>query len=401
MHLTSLSLEEFRQFKRLQIALPADGLGIYGGNATGKTTLLEAIAMLATTKSPRASSDREIIRFTSGIDFGVAPYARVSGEFERTDGVHLLQIGIEAPAEPGAPVRKIVTLEGQNRRASDAVGVFKCVLFEPADVDLATGSPALRRRYLDQMICQMDRNYLRALSRYLRIVEQRNSLLKALQKSSATNATPGVVQQLTYWDEELVLHGASIVARRYLVLRRLAEFARQRFRSFSPGHEIDVHLRSSIGEIPALTGRDTAPMAEVEAVVARDYTRRLQETLNDELRRGMTLTGPHRDDLVIRLDGLELAAYGSRGQQRLVVVAMKLAEADLIQAEAGEPPVLLLDDVLSELDLEHRHTLLTAIGSLKSQVLLTATDRADLEQSASHFPAFAELRGGNLVMETG
>lgn len=387
MNLTRLELEEFRQYHRLSLSFDPAGLRVVGENASGKSTLVEAIALLATMRSPRSGSDRELIHWNSGKELGFPPYARALGHLHSLDGESEIEVGLQVDPTTEGLLKKSVKLNGRPTRALDAVGQLKVVLFAPEDVTLISGPPSGRRRYLDLFISQVDRRYVRSLARYNRIIEQRNSLLKTLMREGRQAGSSAASTQLAFWNEEMVTYGAYLIARRRLVAAGIAELVRVRFSEFSSGGDLSIDYRATVGaDIPdmSLVGNDIE--------VARDrmqraFEQRLADVRSDELRRGVSLVGPHRDDFGVLLNGMEVGTYGSRGQQRLAVVALKLAESDQMQREAGEPPVVLLDDVLSELDATHRERLLSAAGSAGAQLVITSTDVHLVEQpSLSRLP---------------
>lgn len=396
MYVRLLELEEFRAYHRLDLQLDQRGLRLIGRNASGKSSLLEAIAMLATTRSPRSAAEREVINWSSGTDYGVPPFARVRGRVERADGTVDIEMALQADSAGTAPMRKQIKLGGRPVRAMDAVGRLKAVLFSPEDVTLVSGSPAGRRRYLDLTICQLDGAYLRALSRYGRVLDQRNSLLKTLGRERA--GVPAAAAQLAFWDGELVVYGSAIVARRWATIVRFSELTREHYLSLSRGANLDMAYLPTV-PMDALAGKDvTLSLEAAQAVVAREYEERLRSARPDELRRGVTLIGPHRDDLSFVVDGIDLGTYGSRGQQRLAVVALKLAETDLMTELAGEPPVLLLDDVLSELDAEHRSQLTGTAAAVHAQLIVTATDRNLLERPDLAELPWARVEAGTITL---
>jgi len=375
MHLHRLELEEFRLYRHLSLDLPASGVRAVGHNASGKSTLMEAIALLATMRSPRSSSDRELINWQSGIDYGVSPYARAIGNLLCLAGETQIEIGLQTDGGVEGPLKKSVKVDGRSVRALDAVGELKVVLFAPEDVALVSGSPSGRRRYLDLFISQIDRRYVRSLSRFNRIVEQRNSLLKSLAREGRQVSAGSVMTQMAFWNEELIVYGSYILARRLMICAALTELVRSRFNEFSEGGDLALSYRANVDvEIPGNAGVDV-----VVSLVHRVFESRLEEIRVDELRRGVSLIGPHRDDFELLLNNVAVGTYGSRGQQRLAVVALKLAEADLMANEAGEHPVILLDDVLSELDGTHRDRLLSAVSEAGAQLILTSTDQHLLE----------------------
>ncbi|MGH2562227.1 MAG: DNA replication/repair protein RecF [Thermomicrobiales bacterium] len=198
MHLHTLTLEEFRSYHHQELGLEVPGLAVYGDNASGKSTLLESIAMLATTRSPRTTTERDLINWSSGRDLGVPPFARVSAVISRADRDVEIEIVLQADPERSNSVKKQIKVNRRPVRAMDAVGMLNAVFFSPEDVGLVTGPPAQRRRYLDLTISQLDARYLRALARYNRILEQRNSLLKSLGRDRVPADSPVVGGQLAF-----------------------------------------------------------------------------------------------------------------------------------------------------------------------------------------------------------
>lgn len=386
MHLRELELEEFRSYRRLSLVFSPRGLRLSGLNASGKSSLLEAIAMLATTRSPRSSAERELLNWASGEELGFPPFARLRGVVDVGGRAVELEIGLQTDPSRPALLRKQIKLNGRPVRAMDAVGVLKAVLFSPEDVALVSGSPAGRRRYLDLTISQLDGAYLRALSRYGRVLAQRNGLLKSFARERVPARSPTASGQLAFWDGELVAAGSIIVAGRHAVVRRLGELAADRFRYLSPSASLEIAYRPSI-PLHALEFESASGGADAsQAIVIREFEARLDEARGEEMRRGVSLVGPHRDDLSFSVSGVDLAAFGSRGQQRLAVVALKLAETTAMSEAGGEPPVLLLDDVLSELDASHRSLLTATASSLSAQLVVTSTDTELLD-----LPELAEL----------
>lgn len=396
MFVQRLELEEFRLYQHLALEMDAKGLCVIGKNATGKSTFVEAIALLATMRSPRTGSDRELIRWGSGQELGVGPYARSLAHVVRADDTIDVEVGLQVDGSGEGPLRKSVKVQGRPVRALDAVGQLKIVLFAPEDVALISGAPSHRRRYLDLFISQIDNRYVRSLARYNRVLEQRNSLLKALGKQSSPS---GVANELAFWNDELVTYGSYLVARRMSICFQLAGMVAERFLVFSDAGELTLSYKAGVGtEIP----RTTIERADIETIrdlVHRSFESRLNELRHDELRRGVSLAGPHRDDFSVLLNGMEVGTYGSRGQQRLAVVAIKLAEAGLMHAEAGDTPVVMLDDVLSELDAVHRERLLGAVATSGAQLILTATDGHLFDVACLAGIRRCEVRPGAIELE--
>ncbi len=411
MKLTRLQLEQFRNYAHLDLAVPPPGLLLHGANASGKTSFLEALYFLATTRSPRAGVERELIRWGSGDEYGVPPFARVVGCVALRDGDAEVEItlNLDPNAGPssynggdgagggGRLTRKRIKLNGVARRAIDVVGTLKVVLFSPQDLELVIGSPAGRRRYLDITIAQVDTHYIRQLNLYNRIVEQRNSLLRQFAQEGRGPDAREVEQELSYWNEELIRLGAYVVARRDGIVRDLARLAHERFGRLTEGDRaLDVVYQASV-ESPALRERGAEyDLGGRESIVARDFQGQLDRQRRHEYRRGVSLVGPHRDDLAFTLGGMDVGTYGSRGQQRLVVLALKLAEIDLIRAESDETPVLLLDDAASELDPAHRRFVTETVERDRIQTVLTATDLTAYPLGLLPDLERVEVRGGEL-----
>lgn len=393
MFLSRLTLEQFRSYRSLDLAIEPAGLRVTGRNASGKTSLLEAVMILATTRSPRATSDLETVNWASGEEYGVPPYARLGASIVTRDGQRTVDVQIQA--EQGR-ARKTFQLSGREVRAHDLVGTLKAVLFSPEDVELVSGPPAERRRQLDILLSQIDGHYLRALSRYRHVHAQRNGLLKAFARDRVRADSPLAVTQIAFWDEQLVAAGAYIVTVRLRLTAELSRLLAER------AHHVIAQGELACVYEPRLDLQDVTPVplddpVASQQVVAAAFTRNLEGVRMEEFRRGMTVIGPHRDGMRFTLDGRDLAAYGSRGQQRLCVVAFKLSESDLIMAETDERPVLLLDDVLSELDSAHRARLLTAIAGMDSQLIVTSADAAPLDDPALRHIPEVEMRGGQIA----
>jgi DNA replication and repair protein RecF len=363
MYLSRLSLRNYRNYKSLDLEL-APGISLFmGDNAQGKTNLLEAIYLLATIRSPRSSTDSDLVRWEAAAS--ESPVARVDGlarrrqgEVEVTVAVGLGQAGSDARK---AHASKRLQVNGVARRASDVVGQIAAVLFTAQDIELLTGPPALRRRYLDITISQVSPPYLRSLQRYGRVVLQRNSLLKQLQERK------GRPEQLAFWDEELAREASIITAKRASATAWLAVRAAQAHAALSGAQE-----QLEISYQPQLPPNVRPPSADGSPDELRlAFLAALAEVQRREIAAGVSLFGPHRDDVNFSLDGVSASAFGSRAQQRTAALALRLAETAYIEAEAGEKPVLLLDDILSELDESRRRSVLQSLGGV-DQLLVTA-----------------------------
>lgn len=374
MRLSHLSLANFRNYARLELELPSGAVLFVGENAQGKTNLLEAVSLLSTTRSLRAGTDLELIRREARADPIAA--ARVVGVAERAGGRVQVEVAIgqregtsHGEGRGGHAVKQL-RVNGLAHRATGVVGQILSVLFTSLDIDLITGTPSTRRRYLDITLSQVDHAYLRALQRYTRVVQQRNALLRQIGEGRAS------VDELTPWDEELVTHGALIVATRAGALREINAVAAELHARLSEQRE---HLLLTYQ--PQLGNETEDPaVGDVEAIRER-FRQALSRRRRHEIAAGVSLIGPHRDDLRFGLDGEPAAAYGSRAQQRTVALALRLAEAEFLRSRSGESPILLLDDILSEMDERRRKAVLAGIGAAEQALITTA----DLDRFSGPF----------------
>jgi DNA replication and repair protein RecF len=382
MFLAHLSLSNFRNYVRSEMDFSTRITVVRGANAQGKTNLLEAIYYLATASSPRARTDRELINWLANDE--TPPFARLEGKIEGSDDLRELSLVLLLPDDR---LQKEIRVNGVKRRAADLIGQLKVVLFMPEDIDLIAGSPDARRRYLDSAISQMDRDYSRALYQYNRVLAQRNSLLRSLRDFR------GDLGQLEFWDQRMTDHGSRLLAGRLAAVTELNELVQDIHPGLTGGQE-RLHLlyRSSLpldGEDWPLSYRqlplDTTPGSDTpdRATLKAAFEEQLRARREEELERGMSLFGPHRDDLRFLVGGVDMCTFGSRGQQRTIAISIKLAEMQLIRSRSGVEPILLLDDVMSELDEERRQYLMEAIHG-DQQAIITATDLT------SFAPAFLE-----------
>ncbi|HEV2027358.1 MAG TPA: DNA replication/repair protein RecF [Candidatus Dormibacteraeota bacterium] len=335
MLLRSLRLRNHRNYAQLDL-IPGPGVNVFlGANGQGKTNLLEAVAMLALSTSPRSRRELELIG-------PVAPMSRIDAEVESA-GLKA-ELAITLTLE-GDRARRVIEVDGVRRRAFDLPGRFRVTLFWPDDLGLVKAGPELRRRFLNQMLVQVEPGYARALAGLKRVLEQRNSLLKQI----AAGEQRGDV--LEPWNLELIRLGGDVVAARSAAVLELQPDAAAYHAEIAGGERLEISYQGP-------------PDNLAEAV---------HNSLPDDLRRGSTSIGPHHDDLRVLLGSQEARAYGSQGQQRTAVVSLKLAEAALVARRTGERPVLLLDDVLSELDGERRAALLRQVAG-EGQVIITSVE---------------------------
>ncbi len=365
MRLIHLTLHNVRNYVRLEIDLPPGLTVLWGDNAQGKTNLLEAIYYLATSRSLHAGADRELVNWLA-VEQEPLPYARLVGRVARQEGEVSIELTLTRQENNEGRYRKQIRLNGVPRRAMDLLGQLTVVLFMPEDIDLVFGPPSLRRRYLDATLCQIDPAYCQALARYNQVVTQRNALLRDLQERSGD---PG---QLIFWDERLVEHGAVVIARRQQALLALDGLAHTIHAQLTDGAEL-LRLRYLPGV--RIEGEET-----VSGIAAR-FQAQLAAWRGREMAAGMTLLGPHRDEMRFLINKADAGVYGSRGQQRTAALSLKLAEVELMRRETGEFPLLLLDDVLSELDAQRRRFLLAWLDQGPEQAILTTTDLHSLPET--------------------
>jgi len=403
-YLRSLQLTNYRNFRRLALTLEDGPTIIQGENAQGKSNLLEAIELLATTKSVRAGTDRELIHWAvldgeSGNGLGRAePFARVSAVVTHERGeLHadiFLRVIDSADDASGPSVSKTFRLNGLPRRALEFIGEVNVVSFSPEDVPLVAGPPVGRRRYLDITNAQMSARYLRALQRYSKVLVQRNHLLRQLRELGRADPSLGV------WDQELATNGAFLLQERARSVEALSQFADRWFRELSGwGQRLEIRYRPGLTDDGADVLRDIPP--ETDAALGRIHSAFLAALGRAGARErsaGMSLVGPHRDDLGFIVDGIDLNMFGSRGQQRLAALALKLAEVELLHTRVGSRPILLLDDVLSELDARKQEAVLRVAAGV-GQTILTVASLDLIDRNRLPGAAVFRLAAGALARE--
>lgn len=370
MRVRRLVLEDFRSYDTADIELATGITAFLGPNGAGKTNVLEAIHVLARGDSPRARDDTELIRWG-------ATMGRASAEVERADAPRRVEIVLfaAAPGERRRPRRYLT--DGAAKRSDDVLGEAVVVAFFPEDVDLLAEAPSGRRRYLDAMIAQVDRRHRAETREYQRVLEQRNALLRALRNEEGRSE-----REMTFWDAELCRLAASLSLRRMHAVRELRGPFREAVERASGDHGSDV----------AYT---TPAEGETEPERARSYQQIVEEKREQERWRGATLVGPHREDLAVTSGGRDLPSFASRGEQRTVVLALKLAEAAWLRERTGATPVFLLDDVLSELDPERRERLVDGIPP-DAQALLTSALPAGLPTALLERAAIVPVARGRV-----
>ena len=342
MYVSHIELNNFRNYRSGEIT-PCAGINVlYGDNAQGKTALLEAVVLSCIGRSHRTPRDRELIRM--GEDFG-----RVSVTAERRDGSHSVEIVLSADKH-----RSIKVNGSPLKRIGELMGHINGVLFAPEDLRMVKDGPELRRRFIDMELSQLYPAYFYALQRYSQALKQRNKLLHDIL------ITPSLISTLDGWDMQLSQSGEELIRFRSAFIKKLAVFAAKNHEEISGGRET-----LTVAYEPSYSGESLA-----EALyAARD----------NDLRRCTTTVGPHRDDLMLMLGDMDVRTYGSQGQQRTTALSLKLSELDIMKDETGEYPLLMLDDVMSELDPHRRRQLL---GRLKGiQTIVNCTDMSDLAEA--------------------
>lgn len=367
MRLLTLRLHDFRSYHQVLLS-PPDGVTVFvGENGAGKTNLLEAVHLCCLGRSHRTSADREMIRdgeSTAGVQVRV----------QRADGAD--EVGVRLYA-PGEKKRKLLYINGKTAyRTGELMGHVTCVMFSPEDLDIARGAPQGRRRFMDMLLSQCGKGYFYALQTFNAALKQRNALLHDIARGAASAAT------LSAWDEQLSAAAAPIVRARQYAALSLSEAAARHYLAIGGRAEEAFTLRYA-----GALAQSTSPL--------EDMLRGLSNTRQEDLRRATTTFGPHRDDLELLLRGQDMRAYASQGQMRTAVLSMRLAELDMLRKRQGEAPLLLLDDVLSELDAGRRMRLLERIQGV--QTLLTCTDLSDL--SGARPQAVLRVRAGAIHPE--
>lgn len=348
MQIKSIQLQNFRNYESLSMDFSGGVNLLYGDNAQGKTNLLEAVFLAATTKSLRGSKDREIIRLGCGeAHIGASV---VSHDFPHRVDIHLRKNKVKGVAIDGVPIR----------RSTELLGLIHVIAFCPDDLSMMKNGPSERRRFLDMELCQMDRIYCSNLANYNKVLAQRNNLLKQIGGDMSLKDTVSV------WDDQLAKYGSEIIRRRREFVADLAPVVAKKHELLSGGKEqLEIRYAADVNE--------------------DDLADKLKESLSHDLFLRATGNGPHRDDVDFSVNGRNVRLYGSQGQQRTTALSLKLAEIELVRASVKESPVLLLDDVLSELDRNRQLQLLSEIRDIQTIVTCTGmeefVDRRSTEDS--------------------
>ena len=337
MILKSLELANFRNYEELNISFDKGTNILYGDNAQGKTNILEAIYVSATTKSHKGSKDKEIINFDKE-EAHIRTYLEKENVETRVD-MHLRKNKSKGIAIDGQKIKK----------AADLMGLLNVVFFSPEDLSIIKDGPAERRRFADMELCQLDSFYLYNLNNYNKIIGQRNKLLKDMYFQ------PELKETLNIWDSQLVSFGSKIIERREQFVKQLGDII------------FDIHKKLS-------GGKEELVIAYEPDVSIEDFEKQMKYNQDKDIRLKQTTTGPHRDDFSFVVNGVDIRKYGSQGQQRTAALSLKLSEIELVKKISKDTPVLLLDDVLSELDSNRQNYLLNSIGNIQTIITCTGLD---------------------------
>lgn len=333
----SLKLNQFRNYESLQLSFDKGTNLFYGNNAQGKTNILEAVYLCGTTKSHKGSKDREMIRFGEEEAHIRMTISRSQSAYEID--MHLKKNRPKGIAVNGVPIRK----------AAELLGIANFVFFSPEDLGIIKNGPAERRRFIDMELCQLDKLYLHELSNYNKVIIQRNKLLKECSFNSQYE------EMLDIWDMQLVKYGKKLIESRERFVKELGVIVAEIHRNLTGGRE-ELMVRYE------------------KNVSADEFERKLQTSRKRDLKVKMSMTGPHRDDLLFEVKGVDIRRFGSQGQQRTAALSLKLAEIELVKRAIKDTPVLLLDDVLSELDSSRQQYLLDSIHDIQTLITCTGID---------------------------
>jgi DNA replication and repair protein RecF len=364
----SLSIKNFRNYKQQKADFHPEVNVIVGYNAQGKSNLLEAINYLSFFSSFRNARDMDMVRWGQSYFF-------IEGLIKKTVGEYHLSLGYNVDN------KKVLKINGnQQKKVSDLLGVFNSVVFSPEDLNIVKTGPAARRKYLDKEMIQLFPSYYYTLLEYQKILTQRNNLLKEIRENKNKK------EMLEIWNRQLINKGSRIIKKRLDVLQKLAPLARLSHRKITNGEEdLDINYESlALNQEKNLKN---CSLEDIEAI----FSLQLEKHFQMEIYRGITLIGPHRDDLKLAINGVDVRKYGSQGQQRTTALSLKIAELELVKSETGEYPVLLLDDVMSELDESRRNHLLLFIGN-KVQTFITTTDLTFKQKGKIFFISQGEIK---------
>ncbi len=352
MFVDNIKLNNYRNYEQAQIQLEKGINVIYGSNAQGKTNILESIYLFATGRSHRTNKDIELIKFNSD-------YAKVKIKFinEENDRENYGEIKLYKDRKKRIEINFLPI-----NKLSELMGFFNVVMFNPDDLDLIKEGPINRRRFIDICISQIKPKYFYNLQKYMKILEQRNALLKNIKKEKKT-----IIESLQIWNEKLSEYGAAITVDRQIFIKDIKKYARDVHLNISKGKEnLDVEYIASAKDKKKDNKKKDIKQIKYE------FEEKLKENEEKDINNGITSVGPHRDDIIFKLNNLNAKNYGSQGQQRTVVFSLKMAEMEYMKQSLNEYPILLLDDIMSELDEERQKYIIENIEN--KQVIITCTN---------------------------
>ncbi|MBW4671056.1 MAG: DNA replication/repair protein RecF [Cyanomargarita calcarea GSE-NOS-MK-12-04C] len=374
MFLKTLQLRQFRNYKEILVNFTAPKTILLGNNAQGKSNLLEAVELLATLRSHRTFRDRDLIKDGEA-------FSQINATLHRQNGISDLTLNLRRNG------RRTVALNSENlRRQMDFLGVLNAVQFSSLDLDLVRGSPEIRRNWLDTLLVQLEPVYAHILQQYNQVLRQRNAFLK---QNVETGHDKSLQSELAVWDAQLATTGTRVIRRRDRAIQRLAPIATNWHSNISGSTE-ELFIKYA----PNVIMEDNNPEQVQQA-----FLEKIQMRTVAELRQGTTLVGPHRDEVELTIDWTPARQYGSQGQQRTLVLALKLAELQLIEEVVGEPPLLLLDDVLAELDPSRQNQLLEAIQD-RFQTLITTTHLGSFDSQWLNSSQILSVNAGEILVES-
>lgn len=337
MYIHSLELKNYRNYEYLDISFDSGTTILYGDNAQGKTNILEAIYISATTKSHRGSKDREIIQFNQ-------EETHIRTQVMKSDILHQVDMHLRKNKTKGIAIDRLPI-----RKSGELFGVVNVIFFSPEDLSIIKNGPTERRRFLDLELCQLDKLYLHNYTNYNKVLNQRNNLLKQL------SFQPQLADTLDVWNQQLVQYGSEVIQARRLFIRQLNEILEKIHSNLTGGKE-QLELRYE------------------ESVTEDEYEEILRQKQEQDIKYQSTQYGPHRDDMGFYINNIEVRRFGSQGQQRTAALSLKLAEIEIVKRRIHDTPILLLDDVMSELDENRRNYLLRSIDNIQTIITCTGYD---------------------------
>lgn len=367
MHLKSLTLANFRNYQNFESDFKNSLIILTGPNASGKTNLLEAIRLLSLSKSFRARSDYDLVRWNMD-------YAKIRGNIKKNSA----KLNIDITIEKTRKRKKTIKINQIEKKAFDLIGELVTVLFSPEDLNLISSSPGDRRKYLDIVICQIDKNYCRALAQYKKVLQQRNQLLSNIKEGFSTK------QELCFWNNKLVSLGTKIIIKR----KKALIFFNKKLST------IYNEICDSKDQKLKLIYRPNLPLIK-NISIPEIFHQELQNKQDREIYKTFTLVGPHRDNFIFELNNNKLSIFGSRGEYRSAILALKATELDFIEKNLNERPVLLLDDVFSELDKKRRNHMFNLVT--RQQTFITTADFIALEVGFVREAQIVKIKSGEVI----